>query len=214
MTILIRRFAPLVVFSCLLSAQWMPFVAKHRLTQTVTHDDGSTQIDKQEEGIAVRSSQGSEMRTLRPVAAANGVAQGGGTAKFQDASTGNVYEISSAMKTYWVMDHVATPWVPATPRDTPSTVTDRRTVNGIACVALPVQGKGLVRGAMWRSMEYDMIVKLEMVVKLGTSTTSYVEEIYDIQLGIEPDKSLLRLPRGYTRIDSPASAACVACPRK
>ncbi len=209
-----RAFALLILSPGLLAAQWMPFVAKHRLIQTVTRDGGSNNVDRHEEGIAVRSSNGSEMRTLAPVATGNGVSQGSGTAKFQDASTGNVYEINNGSKTYSVMDQMPTPWRPINPQDTPSTVFDRQTINGLACVALPVQGKGLVKGAMWRSMAYDIIVKLEMTVKFGNATTSFIEEIYDIQLGVEPDSNLLRLPQTYTKIASRDSATCSTCPKK
>ena len=209
-----RIIALLILLPGMLAAQWMPYVAKHRLIQTVTKDDGSKEVDRQEEGIAGRSSSGSEIRTLAPIPAGNGVFQGSGTATFRDASTGTIYEIKNGPKTYSVMDQIPTPWRPINPQDTPSTVVDRQVINGIACVALPVQGKGLVKGAMWRSMAYDMIVKLEMVVKLGTATTSFVEELYDIEIGKEPDSSLLRVPQAYTKIASLQNHSCPPYPKK
>jgi hypothetical protein len=82
----------------------------------------------------------------------------------------------------------------------PENVVGEKIVNGVPCTGLRILLGSTKRtvGTMWISLAYDLIVKMESDVPDGAGGfTRNVDEKYDIQLGVEPPASAVRLPEDF-----------------
>jgi hypothetical protein len=73
-------------------------------------------------------------------------------------------------------------------------------VNGVPCTGLRILlgNSKITVGTAWISLAYDLIVRMESDVPDGAGGfTRNVEEKYDVQLGVEPTESEVRLPDGF-----------------
>ncbi len=174
--------------------------AKYREVTKKIAPDGSATVLSDVEGTFARSSNGKVRIERRDVT--NG-SSGAAIVELEDLAGGKVYR-------YWTgQTRVSTSDIPRRPQ--PSTdgayiqaaklhALGEQVINGIDCFGFPVYktvagkaGKEEI-GVGWRSLENDLQVKSENHKALSDgSRIEYVREIYDVQVGAEPDSKLFSL---------------------
>ncbi|HYM12802.1 MAG TPA: hypothetical protein VEU62_18835 [Bryobacterales bacterium] len=152
-------------------------------------------------GEYFRNSEGSTLLARTPVV--NGQERPERTvAVLTDARTGKVTDISYSKRSAVVRQQLRLPLVPL--KHAEKDIVGHRAVNGLQCMGLRVTcvnarlSTSGVCGVTWRSVDYDFTVKMEISQPLaGGAERFHVTEMYDIQIGQEPDAAKFEIPSDF-----------------
>lgn len=185
---------------------WTPVVAKQRFKQTLV-SQGDRKVLLQTEGLWLRSSSGSQFITTRRVV--DGVASDVVTASYYNAVTGEQYDLYYGSKQAYLRGrHKSAPPIPKTAEfmeRVKEKALSTRVVNGLFCFEFPVKGAADaapdVSGRSWMAVEHQIPVRTESNIQTDKGTIEVLREIYDIQLGVEPDTAAMAIPQDFYIID-------------
>jgi hypothetical protein len=129
-------------------------------------------------------------------------------ARFIDASSGLVSLLSIQAREFRTVDRRKVPLVPR--RLDPRNFSGEQVVNGIRCFRRVVQcfdsktRETQDCGYSWYSPDYDFTVTIESFTpsKSGDRTTDLIER-YEIQVGVEPDPAMMRIPSDFHFVRAP-----------
>ena len=127
-------------------------------------------------------------------------------AAFEDKAQGKVYEIFYESKKALLRSNRGTRGGPALDVNRlMKYAVGTQVINGIKCTGFSILNGtdgGKVIGTAWRSLDYDIFVKMESQVLRNGSTLKEVRELYDIQLGVEPASGSTGIPSGFAVSDT------------
>ena len=192
-------------------SQFLPVIANQSRATYEIRTDGTRLLIKQESGAFYRANDGSKLTRWRVVN--NGVEQGEGIGVLTSGQTGLVHRIDYDAKQVKQTQQLQTPLQPSH-RDL-SKSTGQQVINGILCRSFPMKVNGTANGGtVWVSPENDLIVKVEWTVRTATKVMQGVEELSDIQIGVQPDSRAFEVPPGFFITGPPpAVPACTSCVR-
>jgi hypothetical protein len=118
---------------------------------------------------------------------------------FRSAETLEVFDVRYGDKTASFRQKYPHPG-PAKRNLSPEKIVGEKIVNGVPCTGLRIQlgNTNTTIGTAWISVAHDLTVRLEYDYPDGAGGfTRSVHEMYDIQMGVEPPESAVRLPEGF-----------------
>jgi len=196
----------LVMGAANLRAQWVPVSAK--MKQTVeTMENGKVVKVEHKEGNFYRTSDGSTLRYWTQI---DGDEKLGGSGELSDNK--NLFHYSINFKTKQAFQVGPRDQMPVTPD---SELTSRSRlgddfVEGIRCRRCAVfigwpDGRREPSGEICESIEYVLTLREDRHATQNGVTRHSVMEMYDIKLGVEPDRKLFDIEKNYTvfRPDKP-----------
>jgi hypothetical protein len=161
-----------------------------------------------------RNSEGSTLLVRTPIV--NGQERPERTeAVLTDARTGKVTDISYSKRSAVVRQQLKLPLVPM--KHMEKDIIGQRVVNGLRCIGIRVTcvnarlNTSSACGVAWRSLDYDFPVKMEISETFaGGAERFHLTEMYDIQVGKEPDAAKFKIPSdfavSYNLVRAPAGA--------
>jgi hypothetical protein len=174
-------------------AQWVPIMAKKKVLSYVLQLDGTWTLAGEKREAYYRSSSGSTLERRYPIV--NGKKEGEGEGLFTDQTTGKIYMLKHDGKKAVLLQTLPLPLLPRHESFTPdpSWYVGKQTINGLECIGTKIKG---ANGVSWYSRDLDLTVKTDFT---GQSEGGrVVSELYDIQVGVEPDPSLFAIPKDFT----------------
>ena len=180
------------------SGQATPLTAtRNRVTYSIGPGEGIT-LKLEERGTFARNSVGDEAAHLKVIRDGHAAP---GSSVISQRKEGFSYLIDDARQQYRVVPWSESLAVLTNEARRQSTPAVTRTIDGINCVAVPVQeDTGKIVGKAWVSPEYRIKVRSEMDVlspQTGAVIGLVVEELTEIHIGAAPDPSEFTIPAGY-----------------
>jgi len=182
------------------NGQFTPVVAKMRQTTQVTHSDKSVKTQVKE-GYYYRSSDGSVLEhwvSLNGVK--NDLLQG---SSLLDNRNGTSYVLDYRNRRA-IFDAKLSPISPELDPQNLKAVESQpeEVIQGVRCRVTPAQyqaeGKVIGGGKSWYSVENVLLVKSDVSYPLGNDDTVHATfELYDIDLGQEPDPDLFDIAKNF-----------------
>lgn len=186
-------------------ARWTPLKAQYRERVYIVRQDGTKILDTEQDGVFLRTSDGSDVMFREPVA--RGVVIGPGDAVVRDSrrrvSYNLVYGIKKAViKQRWSKEVRSRLREPVSTR-----YLGKKVVNGVDCLGARVNGVNLLDGVDWISIPYDITMLRNYHYK-GTKpgeTIELISELYNVKLGQEPDINKYQIPGDFEVVNPTTS---------
>lgn len=177
-------------------AQWVPVTAKIRETDEILQDGKSIKVDNKE-GVFYRTSDGSTLKYWTKV---NGDETLGGSGEMTDNKTLSHYTVNVKQNVAFEDGKLLEKLTPGASQFAAASTLGDQVIDGIRCRRVPSfimwpDGRKERNGEACVSIENDLQLRTDRQHTQNGVTHHGITELYDIQLGVEPDPKLFDLQK-------------------
>lgn len=198
--------ASLFIVPQLCLAQWTPIAATQSSTRIVTDQSGKQIQNSTSEGAYYRSASGSEI-TVTQLSNPDGTLVSK-TAKLMDNDGLGIYTLDYGKKIAYHTGTMNQRRVFSVHSGPYSKALGQEQMDGLDCVILPILENGKLIGKAWKSVKYDLTVKMDFTIDAPGYKTHVITELHNVRVNAKVSSDLLQVPADF----KVANAAPTALP--